>query len=192
MSIISKFVETSSMPFIHDDFLLTNDKSRKLYHDYARSMPIIDYHNHLNPEQLAKNHQFADITELWLAGDHYKWRAMRANGVEEKFITGDATSEEKFQKWSETVPFTLGNPLFHWTHLELQRYFEVDELLNAGNAQEIFQHCNARLKQEAFKARNLVVSQNVEVLCTTDDPTYDLSYHQMLRDDQTEIRVFPT
>ena len=180
------------MPFIHHDFLLTNDKSRELYHDYAQSMPIIDYHNHLNPAQLATNHQFEDITELWLAGDHYKWRAMRANGTDERYITGEASPAEKFLKWSETVPHTLGNPLFHWTHLELHRYFDVDELLNANNAEEIFSHCNDLLKQEEFRARNLVLNKNVKVLCTTDDPSDGLNYHQQLQDEQTALRVFPT
>ena len=180
------------MPFIHQDFLLSNHKSRKLYHDYAASMPIIDYHNHLNPEQLATNYQFRDLTEIWLAGDHYKWRAMRANGVDERYITGDATPEEKFLKWSETVPFTLGNPLFHWTHLELQRYFQVGELLNADNAGEIFQYCNDMLQQEGFRARNLVLQKNVSALCTTDDPADDLIHHQKLQREQTELQVFPT
>jgi glucuronate isomerase len=155
-------------------------------------MPIIDYHNHLNPKQLATNYKFKDLTEIWLAGDHYKWRAMRANGVDERYITGGATADEKFLKWSETVPYTLGNPLFHWTHLELQRYFQVEELLNADNAHEIFQHCNDMLRQEEFRARNLVLQKNVRTLCTTDDPADDLIHHQKLHSDQTDLRVYPT
>ena len=178
--------------FIHQDFLLSTEPSRRLYHDFAVDMPIVDYHNHLNPQQLASNHQFEDLTEVWLAGDHYKWRAMRANGIDEKYITGSTTSEEKFTKWAETVPFTLGNPLYHWTHLELFRYFQIDQLLNGNNANQVFHHCNELLKQDDFKARNLVVNQKVEVLCTTDDPADHLNFHQQLTEIQNNIRVLPT
>ena len=177
--------------FIHQDFLLSTETSRRLYHEFAAGMPIIDYHNHLNPEQLASNHQFKDITEAWLAGDHYKWRAMRANGVDEKYITGSTTPAEKFAKWAETVPFTLSNPLYHWTHLELFGYFQIDELLNGGNAQRIFHHCNELLRQEDYGARNLVVNKNVEILCTTDDPADHLNFHQQLREIQSDLRVLP-
>lgn len=177
--------------FIHSDFLLSNSTSQRLYHDFAENMPIIDFHNHLIPEHLAINYQFRDITELWLAGDHYKWRAMRANGVDERFITGKATAKEKFIKWAETVPFTLGNPLYHWTHLELSRYFQVEQLLSGANASEIFQHCNKLLQQEDYRARSLVVNKNVEVLCTTDDPADELNYHRKLKE-QHELKVLPT
>lgn len=176
--------------FIHDDFMLSNAISRQLYHEYAQSMPIIDYHNHLIPEHLANNHQFQDISEAWLAGDHYKWRAMRANGVEERYITGDSTALEKFIKWSETVPYTLGNPLYHWTHLELSRYFQVDKLLNPDTAEQIFHHCNQILQQDEFRALNLVYHKNVKVLCTTDDPISSLEFHQSLCQQQ-KIKVIP-
>ena len=176
--------------FIHDDFMLSNATSRHLYHDYAEGMPIIDYHNHLIPEQLANNHQFQDLTEAWLAGDHYKWRAMRANGVQERYITGKTTALEKFTKWSETVPYTLGNPLYHWTHLELSRYFQVNDLLNADSAQRIFQHCSEMLQQEEFRVLNLVADKKVKVLCTTDDPADTLEFHQKLRQ-QEHVKVYP-
>jgi glucuronate isomerase len=176
--------------FIHDDFMLSNTAARQLYHDYAEGMPIIDYHNHLIPAHLADNHQFENITEAWLAGDHYKWRAMRANGVEERYITGDATPLEKFVKWSETVPCTLGNPLYHWTHLELSRYFQVEELLNGDTAEQIFHHCSEMLQQEENRARNLVKNKNVRVVCTTDDPTDNLEHHQKLQQ-QNDIKVLP-
>jgi len=177
--------------FIHNDFMLSNQESRRLYHEYAESMPIIDYHNHLIPEQLANNHQFQDITEAWLAGDHYKWRAMRANGIDERYITGNSSSLEKFTRWAETVPFTLGNPLYHWTHLELSRYFQFDELLNAGNAEQAFNHCTGLLQQDEFRARNLLKNKNVEIVCTTDDPADSLEFHQQLWDEQSDLKVFP-
>lgn len=178
--------------FIHEDFLLSTESSRRLYHEFAADMPIIDYHNHLSSEQLAGNHQFEDITEVWLAGDHYKWRAMRANGVDEKYITGSATAADKFTKWAETVPYTLGNPLYHWTHLELFRYFHIDELLNGDNAKRVFHHCNELLQQDDYRARNLVTNKNVEVLCTTDDPADHLNFHQQLKKTQNDLRVLPT
>jgi glucuronate isomerase len=178
--------------FIHDDFLLSTDISQRLYHEYAAEMPIIDYHNHLNPEQLAKNHQFNDLTEVWLAGDHYKWRAMRANGIDEEFITGASDPFQKFMKWAETVPFTVGNPLYHWTHMELLRYFGVDQLLDGNNAAQIFNHCNEFLQQDDFKARNLVINKNVKVLCTTDDPADALNFHQTLKEIEHSILVIPT
>lgn len=178
--------------FIYPDFLLSNEVSCRLYHDYAEDMPIIDYHNHLIPQQLAENYRFNHITEAWLSGDHYKWRAMRANGIDERFITGDSTALEKFTRWSATVPFTLGNPLYHWTHLELKRYFQVDGLLNADSASEIFNHCNELLQQDEFRARNLVIDMKVEVVCTTDDPADALEFHQRLRGQQTGLKVYPT
>lgn len=179
--------------FIHSDFLLSNEISRRLYHDYAADMPIIDYHNHLIPEHLANNHQFSDLTEAWLAGDHYKWRAMRANGVDEKYITGTLTSsKEKFIKWAETVPYTLGNPLYHWTHLELSRYFDIYQLLDSKSAIEIFNQANDMLQQEEFGALNLVINKNVEVVCTTDDPADPLNFHQQLKEGTSKLKVFPT
>jgi len=178
--------------FIHSDFLLSNEAAKKLYHEYAADMPIIDYHSHLNPQYLAHNYQFIDLTEAWLAGDHYKWRAMRANGVDEQFITCSKTSSlEKFNKWAETVPYTLGNPLYHWTHLELKRYFDVDQLLNPETAETIFDQANERLQQDDYKARNLVINKNVKVVCTTDDPADDLVYHRQLRE-QKGLKVLPT
>lgn len=177
--------------FIHDDFMLSCEESRRLYHEYAESMPIIDYHNHLMPEQLANNHRFQDITEAWLAGDHYKWRAMRANGIDEKYITGNSTPQQKFNRWSETVPLTLGNPLYHWTHLELSRYFQFEELLNPGNAEKAFNHCSELLQQEDFRARNLVKNKNVEIVCTTDDPADSLEFHEQLQKEQDDLKVFP-
>ena len=184
---LTKNISSYKSGFIHNDFLLSTDISQRLYHEYAAEMPIIDYHNHLNPEQLAKNYQFNDLTEVWLAGDHYKWRAMRANGIDEEFITGASDSSQKFMKWAETVPFTVGNPLYHWTHMELHRYFGVDQLLDGNNAAQIFNHCNEFLQQDDFKARNLVINKNVKVLCTTDDPADELNFHQALQDFQHSI-----
>jgi glucuronate isomerase len=182
---------TKMSEFIHENFLLSTRTSQLLYHDYAAEMPIIDYHNHLSPELLAENYQFSNLTEIWLAGDHYKWRAMRANGIDEKYITGDASDNEKFAKWSETVPYTLGNPLYHWTHLELSRYFNITELLNADSSTSIFNQCNELLKQEDFRARNIVVGKNVEILCTTDDPLDSLEHHRRLSVLQSDIKVLP-
>ena len=150
--------------FIHDDFLLTNQVGKELYHGYAANMPIFDYHCHLNPKEIAENKQYRNITELWLGGDHYKWRAMRANGIEEKYITGSASDGEKFAKWAETMPNCIGNPLFHWTHLELKRYFGVDQLLTPETAEEIWRHCNGLLKQDEFRARGFQFKRR---RCTT-------------------------
>ncbi len=178
--------------FLDQDFLLQSPTAQTLYHQYAAEMPIIDYHNHLVPQQIADDHQFENITQAWLYGDHYKWRAMRAHGVDEKYITGNASDEEKFMKWAETVPFTMRNPLYHWTHLELQRYFGVTEVLNAASAKRIYDHCAALLKTPEYSVKNLLLKMNVKVLCTTDDPIDDLAYHRQIKASGYAIKVLPT
>ena len=176
-------------PFIHDDFLLTSKPARQLYHDYAKHEPIYDYHCHLPPDLIAKNHQFADLAELWLGGDHYKWRALRANGGNERFCTGDASPREKFQAWAETVPHTLRNPLFHWTHLELKRYFGVDELLTGKSAEKIWKKANAMLPK--LRVHDLLAKSKVTVVCTTDDPADSLDIHAKIRASGLKTRVYP-
>ena len=178
--------------FLDQDFLLQSPTAQTLYHQYAAEMPIIDYHNHLVPQQIADDHQFENITQAWLYGDHYKWRAMRAHGVDEKYITGNASDEEKFMKWAETVPYTMRNPLYHWTHLELQRYFGVTEVLNAASAKRIYDHCAALLKTPEYSVKNLLLKMNVKVLCTTDDPIDDLAYHRQIKASGYAIKVLPT
>ncbi|MCD4710768.1 MAG: glucuronate isomerase [Bacteroidales bacterium] len=177
--------------FLDKDFLLESETARRLYHDVAAGMPIIDYHCHLDPRLIAEDTRFENLTRVWLAGDHYKWRAMRANGVEEKFCTGNVTDKEKFLKWAATVPDTLRNPLYHWTHLELQRYFGIDELLNPESATDIYQQAGEMLQSEAFSVRNLIRKMNVEVICTTDDPVDSLEYHRKIREDGFETKVLP-
>lgn len=178
--------------FINDDFLLQNEYSKKLFHQYSEHQPIIDYHCHLDPSLIASDHQFRDLTEIWLEGDHYKWRAMRTNGISEPYCTGDASPSDKFMKWAETVPYTLRNPLFHWTHLELKRYFDIDEYLNPETAKSIFGTCNERLSSPEFSCRSLMTRMNVEVVCTTDDPVDDLRYHKQLAEDGFKVKVLPT
>lgn len=178
--------------FIHEDFLLETDYAKELYHDYAKGQPIIDYHSHLPPNELAENKNFENATKIWIEGDHYKWRAMRALGVPEKYITGKATDAEKFQKWAQTVPYTLRNPLYHWTHLELNRYFGIDELLTPDSADGIYEQCNIALKKPTFSTQNLVGRMNVEVVCTTDDPLDDLAHHIKLAKSDCPVKVFPT
>ena len=178
--------------FLNEDFLLQSPTAQTLYHDFAAKMPIIDYHNHLVPQQIAEDKQFDNITQIWLYGDHYKWRAMRAHGVDEKYITGNASDEEKFMKWAETVPYTMRNPLYHWTHLELQRYFGVSELLNKDSAKRIYDHCSALLRTKEFSVRNLLLKMNVKALCTTDDPIDNLSYHKQIAASGFAIKVLPT
>ena len=178
--------------FLDQDFLLQSPTAQTLYHQYAAEMPIIDYHNHLVPQQIADDHQFENITQAWLYGDHYKWRAMRAHGVDEKYITGNASDEEKFMKWAETVPYTMRNPLYHWTHLELQRYFGVTEVLNAASAKRIYDHCAALLKTPEYSVKNLLLKMNVKVLCTTDDPIDNLGYHKQIKASGYAIKVLPT
>lgn len=178
--------------FMDENFLLRNETAIKLYHDYAKEMPIIDYHCHLSPKEIAENKRYRNITEIWLGGDHYKWKAMRSNGIDEKYITGDAEDKDKFLKWAETVPFTIGNPLYHWTHLELQRYFGIDTLLNPESAEAIWEKCNELLQKEEFTARELIKRSNVKVLCTTDDPIDSLEYHKEIANDSTmDVKVFP-
>lgn len=177
--------------FLDKDFLLENETAVRLYHDVAAQMPIIDYHCHLDPQAIAEDRNFDNLSQVWLAGDHYKWRAMRANGVDEKYCTGKASDEEKFMKWAETVPDTLRNPLYHWTHLELQRYFGIHELLNPQSASRIYQQSNEMLRTEAFSVRKLIRKMNVEVICTTDDPVDSLEHHQKIREDGFETRVLP-
>ena len=179
-------------PFIHEDFLLQSETAKHLYHNFAKSLPIIDYHCHLDPKMVAEDHQFSSITELWLGGDHYKWRALRANGVAEKYITGDASDWEKFQKWAETIPYAMRNPLYHWTHLELKTCFGIDKVLNPDTAKEIFDECNAKLQLPEYSAKNLMRRYKVEVVCTTDDPIDSLEYHKQIKESGFEIKVLPT
>ena len=174
------------------NFLLQSETAQRLFHEQAESLPIIDYHCHLNPKEVAEDHRFSSITELWLGGDHYKWRAMRSNGVEEKYITGDASDWKKFQKWAETMPYCMRNPLYHWTHLELRTAFGINKLLNADTAKEIFEECNEKLKQPEFSARGLMRRYKVEVVCTTDDPADTLEYHIATRYSDFETKMLPT
>jgi glucuronate isomerase len=157
-------------PFMDDNFLLETKTAEYLYHEHASKMPIIDYHCHLIPQQIGDNIQFKNLTQAWLYGDHYKWRGMRSNGINEQFITGNATDYEKFEKWAETVPMTFRNPLYHWTHLELQRYFGINDLLSPDTAKSIYERASALLNTEEYKARGLMQMMNVKVVCTTDDP----------------------
>ena len=178
--------------FINDDFMLTNDYARELYHTSAENQPIIDYHCHLVPQMIADNYQFADLTEVWLGGDHYKWRAMRGNGVPEEFITGKADGYAKFEKWAETVPYTMRNPLYHWTHLELSRVFGVDKILKPETAREIYDECSTKLQTPEFRGQELMKKFNVEVVCTTDDPADSLEFHQQIKDNPFGVKVLPT
>ena len=182
------------MSFIHDDFLLDTPQAKTLYHDYAADMPIIDYHCHLPPFQVGENTQFANLYAIWLAGDHYKWRAMRSNGVSEHYCTGDASDWEKFQKWSETVPNTLRNPLYHWTHLELRKPFGItDRLLDGSNAKQTWDECNEMLAQPEFSARGIMQKANVKLVCTTDDPIDDLAHHKSAAADASfKAAMLPT
>ncbi|UOE52759.1 glucuronate isomerase [Mucilaginibacter sp. SMC90] len=177
--------------FLDQDFLLQTKTAQRLYHEFASHQPIIDYHCHLPPDQIADDINFKNITQIWLYGDHYKWRAMRANGVNEAYITGNKTDEEKFIAWAATVPYTLRNPLYHWTHLELQRYFGIDELLSPASAQKIYAQCNEKLQSPEFSIRNILKNKNVEVVGTTDDPLDNLSYHQKLEQDGYSVKVLP-
>jgi glucuronate isomerase len=183
---------TVQKTFITDDFLLRSETARILYHDYAKEMPIIDYHCHLPPDQIAEDKQFENLTQIWLYGDHYKWRAMRANGINEKYCTGDVSDWEKFEQWAATVPYTMRNPLYHWTHLELLRYFDIDILLNKDTAREIYEECSAKLRQRDFSVRGLLNRMNVKVICTTDDPTDSLEYHNQISESGFNIKVLPT
>lgn len=179
-------------PFIQDNFLLKSQTAQYLYHEHAEKMPIIDFHNHLNPKDIYEDHCYDNLTEVWLSGDHYKWRAMRANGIPERLITGDGDPYEKFLAWADTVQNCIGNPLYHWTHLELSRYFGIDTPLNPKTAPEIWEKCNALLKTPEYSIRNLLRMQHVSVLCTTDDPIDTLEWHKKLSEDGFEIQVLPT
>jgi glucuronate isomerase len=178
--------------FMDENFILETQTAQKLYHEHAKLQPIIDYHCHLSPKDIAENRQFKNLTQIWLEGDHYKWRAMRANGINEKFITGDASDEEKFKKWAETVPYTMRNPLYHWTHLELLRPFGVSKILNPQTATEIYRECTEKLQKPEFSVQGILKKMNVEVVCTTDDPIDTLEHHQKIKKDQVATKVFPT
>ncbi len=177
--------------FLDDDFLLTTPTARRLY-QVARSMPILDYHCHLDPKEIAQDRRFENITQVWLGGDHYKWRLMRANGVDEAYITGDAPDREKFQKWAETLELAIGNPLYHWSHLELRRYFGYEGVLNGDTAQEVWELCNQKLQEPAMSARSLIANSGVTLVCTTDDPADSLEWHQQLAQDSSfPVKVLP-
>lgn len=177
--------------FMDEDFLLSTDTAKHLFHDFAKELPIIDYHCHLSPQEIAEDVKFENITQVWLGGDHYKWRQMRSNGVEERFITGDASDREKFQKWAETLEMAVGNPLYHWSHLELQRYFDYHGALNGDTAEEVWNLCNEKLKN--MSARQLILSSNVEMVGTTDDPIDDLKWHKMIAADESfPVKVLPS
>ncbi len=179
--------------FNDENFLLQTATAERLYHDYAEKMPIIDYHCHLIPEYVASDHVFANLSKIWLEGDHYKWRAMRTNGVDERYCTGkDTTDWEKFEKWAETVPYTMRNPLYHWTHLELKTAFGVEKLLNPSTAREIYDYCTALLQKPEYHARGLMLHYNVETVCTTDDPVDSLEHHIKVRKDNFGVKMLPT
>ena len=180
------------MSFINDDFLLTTDAARELYHGYAEKMPIIDYHCHLPPAEIAEDKTWENIAQVWLGGDHYKWRQMRSNGVDERFVTGDASWHDKFVKFAETMEVLLKNPLFDWRHLELARYFGVEERLSRATAESIWERCNARLREPGFSARGFMVRSNVKAVCTTDDPVDTLEHHKAVADSGFAVRVLPT
>ncbi|MBL7968735.1 MAG: glucuronate isomerase [Prolixibacteraceae bacterium] len=178
-------------PFMDENFLLQTETAQKLYHEHAAKMPIFDYHCHINPKDIAEDRRFNTITEIWLAGDHYKWRGMRTNGVDERFCTGDASDWEKFEKWAETVPHTLRNPLFHWTHLELKKFFGINEVLSPKNARQIYDACNAKLQTPEYSCRGIIRMANVHTICTTDDPVDSLEYHRQIKESGFEVAVLP-
>jgi glucuronate isomerase len=177
--------------FIHDNFLLQTKTAQELYHGHAAKMPIFDYHCHIPPQDIAIDRQFANLTQIWLYGDHYKWRAMRTNGVDEKYCTGNASDWEKFEKWAMTVPYTLRNPLYHWTHLELKRFFGIDKLLSPATAREIWESCNAKLNTPEYSVRNIIRMANVHTICTTDDPVDNLEHHRSIKASGFEVKVLP-
>lgn len=178
--------------FMDADFLLTTPTAKHLYHDFAENLPIIDYHCHLSPKEIYEDVQFENITQVWLGGDHYKWRQMRSNGVEEKYITGDASDREKFQKWAETLEVAIGNPLYHWSHLELKKYFGYEGHLCGDTAEEVWKLCNEKLATPEMSARNLILQSNVEMVCTTDDPADSLEWHKKIREDGFSVKVLPS
>ena len=177
--------------FLDENFLLETATAERLYHDHAAKMPIIDYHCHLPPRDLAEDRQFENLTQIWLEGDHYKWRAMRTNGVSERYCTGDAPDWEKFEKWAQTVPYTMRNPLYHWTHLELKNPFGIAQILDESTARGIYDRCGEMLREKTFSAQGILQQMNVKVVCTTDDPTDDLSWHQQIKDSGFDIQVLP-
>ncbi len=177
--------------FMDKDFLLHTETAKELYHKHASKMPIFDYHCHINPQQIADDVRFENITQIWLYGDHYKWRGMRTNGVDEKYCTGNASDWEKFEKWAETVPFTLRNPLFHWTHLELKKFFGIDKVLSPETAKEIWDECNAKLQTPEYSVRGIIKMANVHTICTTDDPIDSLEHHRKIKADGFEVAVLP-
>lgn len=179
--------------FMDEDFLLTTDIAKTLYHDYAEKLPIIDYHCHISPKEIYEDKQFENLTEVWLGGDHYKWRLMRANGIAEEYITGNASPKEKFEKWAQTLPKAIGNPLYHWSHLELKRYFGYEGVLNGKTADEVWRKTNEQLRSSAMSVRNIIRRSNVTVICTTDSPTDSLEWHKKLAADPTfSVKVLPT
>jgi glucuronate isomerase len=177
--------------FLDKDFLLKTTTAKRLFHDYAADMPIIDYHCHLSPKDIAEDRIFNNIAEVWLHGDHYKWRAMRTNGIHESYCTGDKPDLEKFEQWAATVPYTMRNPLYHWTHMELQRYFNVTEQLSPANAKAVYEHCSALLQTQEFSVRNLLRKMKVKLVCTTDDPVDSLEYHKAMQEEGADIKMVP-
>lgn len=178
--------------FMDKDFLLHTETAKKLYHEYAEGMPVLDYHCHINPRDIYEDRKFENITQVWLGGDHYKWRQMRSNGVDEYYITGDATDREKFQKWAETLEMAIGNPLYHWSHLELKRYFGYEGCLNGATAEEVWNLCNAKLAEDSMSVRNIIRQSKVTLICTTDDPVDSLEWHKRIaEDDSLEVQVLP-
>ena len=179
-------------PFMDENFLLSTETAQELYHEFAEKMPVLDYHCHINPQEIAEDRKFDNITQVWLGGDHYKWRQMRSNGVDEYYITGEAPDREKFQKWAETLEKAIGNPLYHWSHLELQRFFGYHGVLNGDTAEEVWNLCNEKLQQDSMSVRNLIRQSNVTLICTTDDPADDLRWHKMIaEDDSFKVQVLP-
>jgi glucuronate isomerase len=177
--------------FMDENFLLQTKTAQELYHNHAAKMPIFDYHCHISPQEIADDKQFKNMTQIWLYGDHYKWRGLRTNGINEKYITGNASDWEKFEKWAETVPFTIRNPLYHWTHLELKRFFGIDKLLSPVTANEIWEECNAKLQTPEYSVRSIIRKANVHTICTTDDPVDSLEFHREIKADGFEVAVLP-
>ena len=175
--------------FIHDNFLLENKFAEELYHNYSKNQPIIDYHNHLSPKLIAEDYIFDNLTEVWIKGDHYKWRAMRTLGINEEFVTGNASDKDKFLQWGKTVPYTMRNPLYHWTHLELARYFDINELLNENSAERIYSEASEKLKTSAYSTQNLLKKVNAEIVCTTEDPIDNLEYHKQFRQNNSGLKM---
>ncbi len=178
--------------FMDEDFLLTTETAKHLYHDFAEKMPIVDYHCHLSPREIYEDIPYDNITQIWLYADHYKWRQMRSNGVEERFVTGDASDREKFQKWAETLEAAIGNPLYHWSHLELKRYFGYEGALNGETAEAVWQLCNTKLREEKLSPRKFILKSGVKVICTTDDPADTLEWHRKLQEEGFEVKVLPS